>query len=128
MISPIETAAILFNMLVSVYDEAFKYTAFLVLAFVVTIVVNIYNWWYIKNKVLDENAQKEDKLSQKKVKVLLEEFKKQLARKEKYLKNKKKMDDKHGFGDDEQQFEGGKLEDGLDKLKRKLHITDEQFA
>jgi mannitol-specific phosphotransferase system IIBC component len=128
LISPIETAAILFNMLVSVYDEAFKYTAFLVLAFVVTIVVNIYNWWYIKNKVLDENAQKEDKLSQKKVKVLLEEFKKQLARKEKYLKNKKKMDDKHGFGDDEQQFEGGKLEDGLDKLKRKLHITDEQFA
>jgi hypothetical protein len=115
-------------MLVSVYDEAFKYTAFLVLAFVVTIVVNVYNWWYIKNKVLDENAQKEDKLSQKKVKVLLEEFKKQLARKEKYLKNKKKMDDKHGFGDDEQQFEGGKLEDGLDKLKRKLHITDEQFA
>jgi hypothetical protein len=107
LISLIETFAILFNLLITIYDETWKYTGFLVLALIVTIALNIYNWLYIKNKVLDENAMKEDKLSQKKVKKMLEEYKKSIVRKEKYLKNKAKFNVKNGFEDDGPQFEGG---------------------
>lgn len=101
LISPIETIAILFNMIVTIYDETWKYTAFCVLAAIVTIILNVYNWWYIKNKVLDENAQKEDKLSQKKVKTMLEDFKKSIVRKEKYMRNRARFNAKNGFEEDD---------------------------
>ena len=84
LLSPIETFAIFMNLIVTVYDETWKYTAFCVLALVVSIVLNVYNWWYIKNKVINEEAMKQDKLSQKKIKKLLDDFKKSIARKEKY--------------------------------------------
>ena len=50
-ISIIETFAIAMNLVVTVYEAAWKYSAFCVLSILVLYILNAYNYWYIKNKV-----------------------------------------------------------------------------
>lgn len=73
-ISVIETFAIAFNLYVTVYDEQYKYTAFLTLAIFVIYVMNIYNFCFVKNSVLSDKAQKREKINQRKIKDWVKEF------------------------------------------------------
>jgi len=64
----IETLSIMFNLYLTVFNELWKYTAFAGLALIVSYILNIYNHWYVQNKVKSLEAFKLDKLNQKQVK------------------------------------------------------------
>ena len=84
VIGIIEYFAILFQIWMCIIFDAPRYLAFTLGAFGIQILLNIYNWYYIKNSVSASDAMKKEKLSQKKVKQLSEEFRKKQKRKEAY--------------------------------------------
>lgn len=88
-VSLVELLAIFFNLLVTVWDEEWKYTGFLVLALIVLLMLNAYNWHYIKWHVINEDAVKRSKVPQKKIKELMREFNKKKRRRDKKEGNAK---------------------------------------
>jgi len=78
LIGCIETLSIMFNLWMTVYHSMWKYAAFAAISLTVLYILNLYNYWYIAKKVQAPDAQKVEKLSQKKVKdILLEILKKE---------------------------------------------------
>jgi hypothetical protein len=68
LVSCVEIFSIMFNLYLTVFNELWKYTAFAGLALFVYYIINIYNFWYIKYKVVHPEAKKTEKVKQKKVK------------------------------------------------------------
>lgn len=80
LIGCVETLSIFFNLYLTVFHELYKYSAFALLALVVSYILNIYNNWYVKNKVQSSDAKKVEKLKQKKVKEIIDDCSKKAKR------------------------------------------------
>jgi hypothetical protein len=76
LIGCIETLSIAFNLYLTVFHDLLKYTVFAALALIVSYILNIYNNWYVNNKVRSEDAYKIEQLKQKQVKQILSEISK----------------------------------------------------
>lgn len=63
-----------------------RYLGFTLFAFGVLMILNIYNLYYIKTNVASRDARKQEKLSQKKVKKMIEDYKKKEKRRAAYAK------------------------------------------
>lgn len=85
----VEPLAIFVNLIVTIYDEEWKYTGFVVLALVVLLLLNAYNWHYIRQHVINEEAVKITKVPQQKIKDMMREFDKKNLRREKKKNNSK---------------------------------------
>lgn len=106
-ISVVEYFAILFQIWMCAIFQQPRYLAFTLFAFGVLVLLNIYNMYYIKTNVASRDARKQEKLSQKKVKRLIDEYKRKKKRSEAYAKameryQRKKQqtggaDDKDGY-------------------------------
>ena len=122
-ISIVETFAILMNLFVTVYEGAWKYTAFCSLSIVVLIILNIYNYFYIKNSVMSPDAAKEEKLKPNDVKAILQDIVKRRKREDGYAARESLIAKKHAHDDrkeargaagpaedEDKQMEGGSIE------------------
>jgi hypothetical protein len=74
LISCIETVAIWFNLYVALFQEKYKYAAFCLVALIVTYSLNVANYYFVRDKVMDPDASKREKLKPKKVKAILEDI------------------------------------------------------
>jgi hypothetical protein len=63
-----------------------QYLYLTLFSFGVLMILNIYNMYYIKNNVASRDARKQEKLSQKKVKKMIEDYKKKEKRRAAYAK------------------------------------------
>lgn len=69
----------------------YRYLAFTLFAFGILMLLNIYNMYFIKTNVASKDARKQEKLSQKKVKKMIEEYKKKEKRRLAYAKAMEKI-------------------------------------
>ena len=76
--------------------ETPKYKYFTIVAIVILFLLNIYNFFYVKYSVASKDAKKRERLSQKKVKELADEYKKKLKRAAEYEKAMKREAAKAG--------------------------------
>lgn len=80
----IEWLAIVFQMYLCSFYLEWKYFGFCALAFIVMMILNLANYFYIKNSVVAKDALKKVRLSQKKVDQLKKDKKKKDLRDKKY--------------------------------------------
>lgn len=74
-----------------------RYLAFTLFAFGILMILNIYNMYFIKTNVASKDARKQEKLSQKKVKKMIEDYKKKEKRRLAYAKAMDKIKRKKKF-------------------------------
>jgi len=132
-VSVVEFFAILFQIWMAAIFQQPRYLAFTLFAFAVLVALNVYNMYFIKTNVASRDARKQERLSQKKVKKLIEDYKKKEKRKmayakamERYQKKKAQLSapssakDKGGYqplpgkptdGDADRLAEGGSIEE-----------------
>lgn len=70
-VSLVEPCAIMLNLAITIWDEQWKYSGFLALAAIVLILLNVYNWWYVKNRVLNKEATKRSKVPMQQAKDMM---------------------------------------------------------
>ena len=85
-VSIVEFFAILFQIWMCAIFLYPRYLAFTLVSFGVLIMLNIYNLYYIKTSVASSDARAQERLSQKKVKKLIEDYKKAEKRRAAYAK------------------------------------------
>jgi flagellar biosynthesis GTPase FlhF len=84
MVGCIETVAIWFNLYVALFQEKYKYAAFCLVALVVTYGLNAANFYFVRDKVMAEDATKREKLKPAAVKEIKTRIVKQERRKREY--------------------------------------------
>jgi hypothetical protein len=85
-VSVVEYFAILFQVWMCAIFVQPRYLAFTLFAFGVLVILNIYNMYYIKTNVASRDATKMERLSHKKVKRLIDEYKRKDKRRQQYAK------------------------------------------